>query len=80
MLRCGLNRRKASSAMSLTLLTPKYLKGTLRCPEAQADTYSETYVHGTNPAAYTVWCAGAPVLLLPANTLPLNGRRLVSEV
>lgn len=44
--------------LSLTQLTPQYLKNIPRCPTAQKDTYSSAYALNTEPDAYTVVCGG----------------------
>lgn len=37
---------------------PAYLKVIPTCPTAEADTYSQTYVRGTHPDRYAVYCGG----------------------
>ena len=54
---------------SLAALTPNYLKFIPQCPSAGKDTYSGSYVCGTIPDAYTMFCQGENHrnALLPTN-------------
>ncbi len=42
--------------VSLTVLTPNYLKTMPTCPSVHSDTYSATYVSGPNPDLFTMVC------------------------